>query len=411
MTLPFALRSRIRLRDEPERTRAVRVSPLALPVAAYWGIMGLLTYGVASGALGPERLAALRILPEGTFASSHVSDESVAPATGTDDEPVNPPRVVESAGPPLAATTQEPSAPMVAIAPPADTAAPAPTTQRDTSASPMLASGAAPPAAGIATALRPLAGFSLGAPYEDDDGDRNSYAAVARRDRDEVFGDEPRGGEAHAARVARRDDDAPRPRPAPRDPMLDREWNVPVPSEFRPAARGSVAMHAPEAHARRGPQRHDAVDPYPGLPDDDFTPQVPRDRTRDTRDEAPERQPVGRLPTPAAASVGSCEAVLATASEEMDLTKASGAPDLTRGAYASVLERGGYLLPCGVPEGMSLDVCAAIRDGHAVGITVVTHPGDARVRTCVRNAVAAIAFPRSPRLDVTRTRFDPGRRR
>jgi hypothetical protein len=55
---------------------------------------------------------------------------------------------------------------------------------------------------------------------------------------------------------------------------------------------------------------------------------------------------------------------------------------------------------------MALEVCAAVRDGRAVGITVVTRPADARVRACVRNAVAALPFPKSPRLDITRTRFD-----
>jgi hypothetical protein len=90
----------------------------------------------------------------------------------------------------------------------------------------------------------------------------------------------------------------------------------------------------------------------------------------------------------------------------MDMTAARGAPDITRGAYASTLERGGYLAPCGVPDSMALEVCAAVRDGRAVGITVVTRPSDGRVRACVRNAVAALPFPKSPRLDVTRTRFD-----
>lgn len=48
MTLPLAIRPRIRLRDEPERTRAAWAPPpWALPVAVYWGVMGFLTYGVS----------------------------------------------------------------------------------------------------------------------------------------------------------------------------------------------------------------------------------------------------------------------------------------------------------------------------------------------------------------------------
>jgi hypothetical protein len=47
MALPFALRPRIRLRDEPEPSRSEWVTPIALPVAVYWAVMCLLTYGVS----------------------------------------------------------------------------------------------------------------------------------------------------------------------------------------------------------------------------------------------------------------------------------------------------------------------------------------------------------------------------
>ena len=47
MTLPLAIRPRIRLREEPEPTRSARVPPIALPVVAYWMVMGFLTYGVS----------------------------------------------------------------------------------------------------------------------------------------------------------------------------------------------------------------------------------------------------------------------------------------------------------------------------------------------------------------------------
>src|ERR1041385_4046190 len=49
MTLPLAIRPRIRLRDEPERSRAAWAPPMALPVAVYWVVMGFLTYGVSKG--------------------------------------------------------------------------------------------------------------------------------------------------------------------------------------------------------------------------------------------------------------------------------------------------------------------------------------------------------------------------
>src|SRR4051794_25554741 len=53
MTLPLAIRPRIRLRDEPERSRASSAPPMALPVAAYWVVMGVLSYGVSRSPSGP----------------------------------------------------------------------------------------------------------------------------------------------------------------------------------------------------------------------------------------------------------------------------------------------------------------------------------------------------------------------
>ncbi len=49
---------------------------------------------------------------------------------------------------------------------------------------------------------------------------------------------------------------------------------------------------------------------------------------------------------------------------------------------------------------------AAVQNGKVVGVTVTTEPRDARINACVRRAVTSLRFPRSPGLDVTRTRFD-----
>lgn len=418
MTVHFALRSRIRLRDEPQRSRALRLPPLALPIASYWAIMGLLTYGVASGALRPERLASLRLVPAESFTSSRLSLE---PAT---EVPAAPAATDASEAPPSTAIEPAYTAPSAPPAPsssgPGPLAVSSPPSN-DTEPPAEPARESSPPR----LAVRPLAGFSLSSPIQDDDGDRGSYAAIAERDRetDESIGlaSHPPAQEAGrtpgAARSARTSDEEPAgstarapSRNVPELPV--RDITVPVPSEFQPAPRrAAVAVRAPDRRDRAmSMRRSDAADPYPGFRDDD----APAPSRPDAPREAPREAPDERLPArprPAPRSVTSCEAAMAGANEEMDLTKsARGAPDVTRGAYASVLERGSYLLPCGVPAGMALDVCAAVQDGHAVGVTVVTRPANAGVAACVRNAVAAIAFPRSPRLDVTRTRFGSARR-
>jgi hypothetical protein len=104
-------------------------------------------------------------------------------------------------------------------------------------------------------------------------------------------------------------------------------------------------------------------------------------------------------------SLPSCESAAATANQTIDVGSARGAPDLTRGAFAGVLEHGAYLTPCSIPPRTAIEICAAVQKGNVVGVTVTTEPRDVAINACVRRAVTRLRFPRSPQLDVTRTRF------
>jgi hypothetical protein len=109
------------------------------------------------------------------------------------------------------------------------------------------------------------------------------------------------------------------------------------------------------------------------------------------------------------ASLPSCESAAASANETIDLRAARGAPDLTRDAFASLLENGAYLVRCAIPARTALEICAAVQDGKVVGVTVTSEPRNPATNACVRRAVATLRFPRSARLDVTRTRFEAAR--
>ena len=385
--------------------------------------MGLLTYGVASGVLRPERLASLRVVSADSFVSPRLSlspsEPPSAPSLPVMETKERPMTVAPSASeepPPSAAPSEPAPSEPLAVAAPSE-ARPGSSAAAERASSPRLA-------------VRPLAGFSLGSPIQDDDGDRGPYAAFADRESDEAprlaardhdtdeapltasrdhdVEDTPRA--AASRRAPEADDASIATNARPRSPVMpvlrERDIAVPVPREFQPAARrAAVALRLPERRERTaGARRDDPDDPYPGFSDDDAPPpkrpEEPREKPREAQEERPSVRP------PPARSVSSCEAAAATASDEMDFTKSGRAPDVSRDAYATVLEHGGYLRSCAVPAEMTLDVCAAVRDGRAVGVTVVTHPADARVAACVRNAVAAISFPKSVRLDVTRTHFD-----
>jgi len=112
----------------------------------------------------------------------------------------------------------------------------------------------------------------------------------------------------------------------------------------------------------------------------------------------------------APAVVSSCEAAIARNNEQLTIGGARGPADVTREAYASILQNGRYLAACTIPDRTVFEICAAVKDGRAIGITIVSSPASAALNSCVRNAVARLKFPQNSRLDVTHTRFDAAKR-
>jgi hypothetical protein len=132
-------------------------------------------------------------------------------------------------------------------------------------------------------------------------------------------------------------------------------------------------------------------------------------------DERPAKDAVPDSPappesTPAPALVSSCEAAIARNNEQLTIGAARGPADITREAYASILQNGRYLAACSIPDRTVFEVCAAVKDGRAVGITITSNPPSPALNACVRNAVARLKFPQNSRLDVTHTRFDAVKR-
>ena len=70
-----------------------------------------------------------------------------------------------------------------------------------------------------------------------------------------------------------------------------------------------------------------------------------------------------------------------------------------------MLGRGTYLNACGVPPTMTVNVCAAVQNGRAVGVTVSTKPPAGGISRCISGQVRSMSFPAHPRLDITYTTF------
>jgi hypothetical protein len=101
----------------------------------------------------------------------------------------------------------------------------------------------------------------------------------------------------------------------------------------------------------------------------------------------------------------SCESAQAAYVEEMSMGGPKGQADLTAGQYGAVLNRGSYFAHCGVPDSMGISICAAVQNGRAVGVTIVTKPRDPRIQSCIAAGVRGLSFPSNPKLDVSRTNF------
>ncbi len=118
--------------------------------------------------------------------------------------------------------------------------------------------------------------------------------------------------------------------------------------------------------------------------------------------------PGGRLATaggfPVLPGGLSCEGAQAKYSEEMKIGE-KGAADLTQGQFSAVLGKGSYLNSCGVPPATEVNICAAVQNGRAVGVTVSMNPPNPGQSSCVAGQVRALSFPSNPKLDVARTTF------
>jgi hypothetical protein len=120
----------------------------------------------------------------------------------------------------------------------------------------------------------------------------------------------------------------------------------------------------------------------------------------------------GSLSTSVSGSGGgrTCEAVR---DEEAEKARTRGVdleepPDDHTEQIRAVLDAGDYLNGCDVPEAAGIELCAAILDGEARGVTVTMHPGTRADADCVADAVRRLEFPSHELVFIARTAFEPG---
>ncbi len=100
-------------------------------------------------------------------------------------------------------------------------------------------------------------------------------------------------------------------------------------------------------------------------------------------------------PPPAPPPRASYEDALADAAPSDD----DAGPELTNGQLLQPMRSPTFLTRCGVPEATHVTVKMAIRGGGPVGVTVLMSPEDPALLGCVEDALWALTWPPSPRLD------------
>jgi len=206
-------------------------------------------------------------------------------------------------------------------------------------------------------------------------------------------------------------------------PVTENELDYEREPRARSNAGSRAGLWAPSAEPREEPPAR-REEPAPRLAFPEFTdssrPERPEraadgpriDSVFDRADERPSPDAKPSAPPPpeqapdAPTVVSSCEAAIARNNEQLNIGGPRGAADITREAYASILQNGRYLAGCSIPERTVFEICAAVKDGRAVGITIASSPPSPELNRCVRKAVARLQFPQNSRLDVTHTRFD-----
>jgi hypothetical protein len=227
--------------------------------------------------------------------------------------------------------------------------------------------------------------------------------------------------DAPAPPLAVAPESAAEPEPAPtaeRTPVTERA-DAPERAPDRDLERPHLALASPPS-APPAPLPSPGTAPAPRLSFPEFTDSsrpAPRTRAADgpridslfeRADARPAPSDSEPAPPESAAPVAvtSCEAAIAHNNEQLELGAPRGPADITREAYAGILQNGRYLASCRMPDRTVLQVCAAVKDGRAVGVTVSSNPPSSALNACVKNAVSRLKFPASPKLDVTHTRFD-----
>ena len=100
----------------------------------------------------------------------------------------------------------------------------------------------------------------------------------------------------------------------------------------------------------------------------------------------------------------SCEKAFDANPQTMNMGKASG-PDLTADQLGAPMKSSAYFAKCGLPDSSNAQICATVKQGKPIGVTVKVSPNDNKVAACIDHATRKLSFPVSPNADKVMQNF------
>ncbi len=101
----------------------------------------------------------------------------------------------------------------------------------------------------------------------------------------------------------------------------------------------------------------------------------------------------------------SCEKAMDENPQTIDMGKKNSKPDLTKDQLGRPMANSTFFGGCGLSDSANADICAAVKSGKVLGVSVKITPTNNKVAACIDKATRKLSFPQSEKLDVVKQHF------
>ena len=101
----------------------------------------------------------------------------------------------------------------------------------------------------------------------------------------------------------------------------------------------------------------------------------------------------------------SCEKAMDESSQNIDMGK-KGAKDLTADELGKPMQSSAYFQHCNLPDSAKAEICATVRRGKPLGVSVRITPSNNKAAACIDKATRRLSFPVSDNTDQVKQTFD-----